>query len=336
MQTETQKPRIVVTRKLPEAIETRIAQLFECQLNPSDEPMTQDELHNAITWCDALCPTITDKIDHDLLKHAGNNLKLIANYGAGIDHIDLKTAHAKGIVITNTPDVLSEDTAELAMTLILSLLRRLKEGEQRVRNGVWRGWRPTSFVGRRLKGKRLGIIGLGRNGMALAKLAKNFGMIILYHNRSQLPQSIEDELRSDNQQENTYYPKLEDMLAITDIVTVCCPYTPETHHLLNAQRLACLAPDSIVINTSRGGIIDENALADLLENHQLGGAGLDVHEHEPTVNQRLQSLDNVILLPHMGAATFEARHEMGETLIVNVRAFFDGHTPPNRVIEDME
>lgn len=319
---------VVVTRKLPDAIETRMMELFDVRLNLDDHPMTASELAEAVKVADVLVPTVTDRIDAKILSQAGEQLRLIANYGAGVDHIDLATARQRGITVTNTPDVLTEDTADMTMALLLAVPRRLTEGERGLRNGDWPGWSPTWMLGHRIYGKRLGIIGMGRIGQAVARRARGFGLSIHYHNRRKLHEDIENEL------EATYWESLDQMMARMDFVSVNCPHTPATYHLLSARRLKLLRENAVIINTARGEIIDENALTRLLANGEIAGAGLDVFEHEPAVNPKLLALDNVVLLPHMGSATHEGRIDMGEKVLINIKTFVDGHAPPDRVLGD--
>jgi len=322
------KPKVVVTRKLPDAIETRMMELFDVSLNLSDEPMSAEQLGEAVRTADVLVPTVTDRLDSRIMAQAGGDLKLIANYGTGVDHIDLATARQRSIVVTNTPDVLTEDTADMTMALILAVPRRLAEGERVLRSGKWGGWSPTSMLGHRIYGKRLGIIGMGRIGQAVARRARGFGLSIHYHNRRRLHEDVEQDL------EATYWESLDQMLARMDIVSVNCPHTPATYHLLSARRLKLLRPNAFIVNTARGEIIDENALTRLLVSGDIAGAGLDVFEHEPAVNPKLVALDNVILLPHMGSATHEGRIDMGEKVLINIKTFTDGHNPPDRVLGD--
>ncbi|WP_308910689.1 2-hydroxyacid dehydrogenase [Pseudokordiimonas caeni] len=321
-----ERPKVAVTRKLPDSVETRMAELFDVTLNLADEPLSKEALKAAVATADVLVPTVTDTIDAEVIEAAGEQLKLIANFGAGVDHIDLKAAHKKGIVVTNTPGVLTEDTADLAMALLLSVPRRIFEGEKILRSGHWTGWTPTFLMGHRIQGKRLGIIGMGRIGQAIARRARAFNMAVHYHKRTRLPAQVEAEL------EATYWADLDQMLSRMDFVSVNCPLTPETHHLLNRDRLKKMQPHSVIINTARGEIIDEEALADMIEVGRLAGAGLDVFEEEPTINPKLLSLDNVVLLPHMGSATIEARVAMGEKVLINIRTFMDNHRPPDRVL----
>ena len=322
------KPLVVITRKLPDAIETRLMELFDVRLNVDDEVMSEAKLTEAVKMADVLVPTITDTIDAKLIAAAGKKLKLIANYGTGVDHIDLAAAREKGITVTNTPDVLTEDTADMTMALILAVPRRLVEGERIVRSGDWSGWSPTWMLGHRIFGKRLGIIGMGRIGQAVARRARGFGLSIHYHNRNRVHEEIENEL------EATYWESLDQMLAHMDFISVNCPHTPATYHLLSARRLKLLQPHAVIVNTARGEVIDENALTQVLQSGDIAGAGLDVFEHAPAVNPKLLALDNVVLLPHMGSATFEGRGDMGEKVVINIQTFVDDHTPPDRVIGD--
>lgn len=323
------KPRVVVTRKLPDPIETRMMELFDVQLNLTDEAMSKADLIEAVKTADVLVPTVTDRIDAAILSQAAENLQLVANYGTGIDHIDLATARQRGITVTNTPDVLTEDTADMTMGLILAVSRRLTEGERRLRSGDWHGWAPTSMLGHRIYGKRLGIVGMGRIGQALARRARGFGLSIHYHNRHKLHEEVEQEL------EATHWESLDQMLARMDVISVNCPHTPATYHLLSARRLKLLQGHAVIVNTSRGEVIDENALTRMLVAGEIGAAGLDVFEHEPAVNPKLVALDNVVLLPHMGSATFEGRIDMGEKVLINIKTFIDGHNPPDRVLGEV-
>lgn len=326
------KPLVIVTRRLPDVIETRMRELFDARLNLEDKPYTRDDLLKAVAEADVLVPTVTDEIDAEVIAQAHPGLKLIANFGNGVDNIDVPAAHAKGITITNTPGVLTEDTADMTMALILATVRRIPEGSQVIAGGEWAGWAPTWMLGRRITGRRLGIVGMGRIGQALARRAKAFGLSIHYHNRRRVPVSVEEEL------EATYWESLDQMLARMDIVSVNCPHTPATFHLLSARRLKLMRPTAILVNTARGEIIDETALTRLIEAGGIAGAGLDVFEQEPDVSPRLVKLarqNKVVLLPHMGSATYEGRIDMGEKVIVNVRAFLDGHRPPDRVLPSM-
>jgi glyoxylate reductase len=326
------KPLVVVTRKLPEVVETRMCELFDTRLHESDAPMTPAQLAEAMASADVLVPTVTDRIDRSLIESAGEQLKLIANFGNGVDNIDVAAAIERGITVTNTPGVLTEDTADMTMALILAVARRIVEGASVIPSGDWSGWSPTWMLGHRITGKRLGIIGMGRIGQALARRAKAFGLSIHYHNRRRVASSIEDQL------EATYWESLDQMLARMDIVSVNCPHTPATYHLLSARRLKLMRPTTIVVNTARGEIIDTSALIQMLERNELAGAGLDVFEHEPAIPMKLVRLaksGKVTLLPHMGSATQEGRVDMGEKVIINVKAFLDGHRPPDRVLPSM-
>lgn len=324
------KPLVIITRKLPDPVETRMRELFDARLNVEDRPMTQPELVAAVKEADVLVPTVTDNIDAALIAQAGDNLKLIANFGNGVDKIDVAAAAKKGITVTNTPNVLTEDTADMTMALMLAVPRRLAEGANVLTGDKkWAGWSPTWMLGRRIWGKRLGIVGMGRIGTAVARRAKAFGLSIHYHNRHRVLPAIEDEL------EATYWESLDQMLARMDIISVNCPSTPATFHLLSARRLALLQPSAYIVNTARGDIIDEESLVKLIHDGKIAGAGLDVYEHEPALNSKLLKLahkDKVVLLPHMGSATLEGRIDMGEKVIINIRAFFDGHRPPDRVL----
>lgn len=320
------KPRVTVTRRLPDTVETRMMELFNARLNLDDTPMTQEQLARAAAESDVLIPTVTDRIDAAVITAAGPNLKLIANFGAGIDHIDVQAAHDRGITVTNTPGVLTEDTADLTMALILAVARRMGEGERLLRAGEWAGWTPTFMMGTRVWGKRLGIIGLGRIGTALARRARGFGMSIHYHNRAPVSTEQEQEL------EATYWESLDQMLARVDMISIHCPATPATFHLLSARRLELIQPHAFLVNTSRGNVVDEAALIRLLASGRIAGAGLDVYEKEPEVSPKLRKLDNVVLLPHLGSSTEDARVDMGAKVIVNVKTFVDGHKPPDRVL----
>jgi glyoxylate reductase len=323
------RPRVIVTRKLPDAIETRMRELFDTDLNLEDKPMDQARLIEAVQRADVLVPTVTDRIDSKVLVRAGPNLKLVANFGNGVDNIDVKTALERGITVTNTPGVLTEDTADMTMALMLAVPRRLVEGAEELKAEHFQGWAPSWMLGHRIWGKRLGIIGMGRIGQAVARRAKAFGLQIHYHNRKPVHPQIERELSA------TYWESLDQMLARMDIVSINCPHTPATYHLLSARRLKLMKSTAYIVNTARGEVIDENALARMLQTGELSGAGLDVFEHEPSVNPKLLKLKNVVLLPHMGSATLEGRIDMGEKVIVNIKTFADGHKPPDRVIPAM-
>jgi glyoxylate reductase len=327
------KPLVIVARKLPDTIETRMCELFDTRLNLTDTPMSQAELAAAAKMADVLVPTVTDRIDAAVIEQASPRLRLIANFGNGVDNIDVAAAIARGMTVTNTPGVLTEDTADMTMALILAVPRRLAEGSNvLISDKDWTGWTPTWMLGHRLGGKRLGIIGMGRIGRAVARRARAFGLQIHYHNRRRVPPAVEAQL------EATYWESLDQMLARMDIVSVNCPHTPATYHLLSARRLKLMRPDAYIVNTARGEIIDENALARMIEAGELAGAGLDVFEHEPAVNPRLVRLaksGKVLLLPHMGSATLEGRVDMGTKVIINIQTFMDGHTPPDRVLPSM-
>jgi glyoxylate reductase len=327
MPNSPKKPVIIVTRKLPDVVETRMRELFDARLNADDAPFTQAQLVEAVKTADVLVPTVTDRIDRAVISQAGPQLKLIANFGTGVDNIDLDTARNKGITVTNTPGVLTEDTADMTMALILAVPRRLAEGTVYLKDPKthWAGWAPTWMLGHRIWGKRLGIIGMGRIGKAVARRAKAFGLQIHYHNRRRVPEEIEQEL------EATYWESLDQMLSRVDIVSVNCPHTPGTYHLLSARRLKLLKPTAYIVNTSRGEVIDENELARLIETGAIAGAGLDVFEHEPAINPKLLASERVVALPHMGSATLEGRIDMGEKVIINIKTFLDGHSPPDKV-----
>jgi len=326
------KPFVLVTRKLPDNVETRMCELFDTRLNIDDHPMSHADLVEAVKTAEVLVPTVTDQINAALLSQAGERLRLIANFGTGIDHIDLSAALQRGITVTNTPGVLTEDTADMTMALILAVPRRLAEGAAVMTGDKWHGWSPTWMLGHRIGGKRLGIIGMGRIGQAVARRARAFGLQIHYHNRRRVAEKIEAEL------EATYWESLDQMLARMDIISVNCPHTPATYHLLSARRLKLLRPEAYVVNTARGEVIDENALTRMIEAGEVGGAGLDVFEHEPAVNPKLVRLaraGKVVLLPHLGSATIEGRAEMGAKVIINIQTFIDGHRPPDRVLPSM-
>ncbi|MDP3342298.1 D-glycerate dehydrogenase [Frigidibacter sp.] len=326
------KPLVVVTRKLPAVVETRMRELFDARLNIDDTPMSPAALVEALKTADVLVPTVTDRIDAGLIAQAGDQLRLIANFGNGVDNIDVASAVQRGITVTNTPGVLTDDTADMTIALILAVARRIAEGARIIPDDEWAGWSPTWMLGRRITGKRLGIVGMGRIGQAVARRAAAFGLSIHYHNRRRLDARIEEKLDA------TYWDSLDQMLARMDIVSVNCPHTPATYHLLSARRLKLLKPDAILVNTARGEIVDESALSRMLEAGELAGAGLDVYESEPAVNPRLLKLarqHRVVVLPHMGSATHEGRAEMGEKVIVNIKTFMDGHKPPDRVLPSM-
>lgn len=323
------KLKVVLTRRLPDAVETRMRELFDAELNLTDRPMDRAVLSAAVQRAEVLVPTITDVIDAELIASAGDQLRMIANFGAGIDHIDVEAATARGIIVTNTPGVLTEDTADLAMSLILAVSRRIVEGAQVVAEGRFEGWTPTWMCGRKLWGKRLGIVGMGRIGQALARRARAFGLQVHYHNRKPVSDLIAEELGA------TYWDDLDQMLSRMDIISLNCPATPQTRHLLNAERLARLQPHAIVVNTARGELIDEAALSEAVRARALAGVGLDVFEHEPAIHPGLLNQPNVVLLPHLGSATLEARQDMGDRVILNLMTLQNGHRPPDRVIQAM-
>jgi len=320
---------VVVTRRLPDEVETRLSELFDIKLREDDTPMTRAELVEAVKTADILVPTVTDTIDATLLARAGDKLRLIANYGAGVDHIDVATARQRGILVSNTPGVLTDDTADMTMALILAVTRRIPEGLAVMQKGDWQGWAPTALLGGRVGGRRLGILGMGRIGQAVARRASAFGMQVHYHNRKRLRPEIEEAF------EATYWDSLDQMVARMDVISINCPSTPSTFHLMNARRLKLLKPSAVIVNTSRGEVIDENALTRMLRAGEIAGAGLDVYEHGTDINPRLRELKNVVLLPHMGSATLEGRIEMGEKVIINIKTFEDGHRPPDQVVPSM-
>ena len=320
---------VFVTRRLPEPVEKRLSELFDVQLRTDDVAMTQEELVAAMKTADVLVPTITDTINAGLIGQAGPQLKLIANYGAGVDNIDVTTARERGVLVSNTPGVLTEDTADMAMGLILAITRRIPEGLAAMQTEEWQGWSPTALLGGRIGGRRIGILGMGRIGSAVAQRASVFGMQVHYHNRRRLRRETEDELQA------TYWESLDQMVARMDVISINCPHTPSTFHLMNARRLKLMKPSAVIVNTSRGEVIDENALTRMLRDGAIAGAGLDVYEKGTTVNPRLREMPNVVLLPHMGSATVESRIEMGEKVIINIKTFQDGHRPPDQVVPSM-
>jgi len=320
---------VVVTRRLPIAVETRMKELFDVELRDNDTPMSRDEIVSAMKRADVLVPTLTDTVDAGMLTQAGENLRLIANYGAGVDHIDVQTARQRGVLVSNTPGVVTEDTADMTLALILSVTRRIPEGLALMQSGDWQGWSPTALMGGRLGGRRLGILGMGRIGQAVARRAAAFGMQVHYHNRKRLHADIESELDA------TYWESLDQMVSRMDIISINCPHTPSTFHLMNARRLKLMKKNAVIVNTSRGEVIDENALTRMLRAGEIAGAGLDVFEHGTEINPRLRALKNVVLLPHMGSATEEGRAEMGEKVIINIKTFADGHRPPDQVVPGM-
>lgn len=326
-QTRRAKPRVIVTRELADAIHDRMGELFDVVPNLTDRAFSRDDLIAAMADCDVLVPTVTDHIDAEMIAGAPDRLKMIASFGAGVDHIDLAAARARKILVTNTPGVFTEDTADMTMALILSVPRRLAEGEKLTRSGQWEGWKPSGMLGHCIGGKKLGIIGMGRIGQAVARRASGFGLSIVYHNRRQLPPAVEESLNA------SYVADLDELIRTSDIITIHCPKTPETHELINADRIAMMKPSTYLINTARGDLIDENALIEALQQEKIAGAGLDVYTHEPDVDERLLTLKNVVLLPHMGSATFEGREASGERVIANIRVWSDGHRPPDQVLE---
>ncbi len=320
---------VVVTRRLPEVVETRMTELFDVRLREDDTPLSREALVAAIQDADVIVPSLADTLDAGVLGQAGPRLKLIANYGAGVDHIDVATARSRGILVSNTPGVATEDTADMTLALILGVTRRIPEGLQMMQAGVWHGWAPTAMLGGRIGGRRLGILGMGRIGQAVARRARAFGMTIHYHNRKRLRPEVEEGL------EATWWDSLDQMVARVDVLSINCPHTPSTFHLMNARRLKLMKPSAVIVNTSRGEVIDENALTRMLRAGEIAGAGLDVYERGAEVNPRLRELPNVVLLPHMGSATVEGRAEMGEKVIINIRTFADGHRPPDLVVPGM-
>jgi glyoxylate reductase len=322
-----ERPRIALTRKLLPPIEARMVELFDCRFNEDDHEMSGDELAALMHDVDILVPTVTDRIDAELLAKAPDTLRLIANFGAGVNHIDLKAAKAKGIIVTNTPGVFTDDTADLTMALILNVPRRLGEGHRMMRSGEWKGWSPTGMLGHRVGGKTLGIVGFGRIGEAVAIRARAFGMNILYNKRHRLPASVEEELGV------AFEPDLDRLIAKADIVSLHCPLTAETDRLMNRARIGLMKPDAYLINSSRGELVDEDALIEALQRGKIAGAGLDVYTHEPAIDSRFLSIPNAVLLPHLGSATVEGREASGERVIANIRIFADGHRPPDQVIE---
>jgi glyoxylate reductase len=320
---------VVVTRRLPEPVEKRLSELFDAELRADDTPMTRSELTAAMRRADVLVPTVTDMIDAAMIAQAGDRLRLIANYGVGVDHIDVATARQRGVLVSNTPGVLTDDTADMTMALVLAVTRRIPEGLAIMQKGDWTGWAPTALLGGRVAGRRLGILGMGRIGQAVARRAAAFGMQIHYHNRRRLRPETEAELGA------TFWESLDQMIARMDVISINCPSTPSTFHLMNARRLKLMKPTAVIVNTSRGEVIDENALTRMLRAGEISGAGLDVYEHGTDINPRLRELPNVVLLPHMGSATVEGRIEMGEKVIINIKTFEDGHRPPDQVVPSM-
>ena len=324
-----QKPKVIVTRKLQDQVEKRMMELFNVDLSNAEYPVSRKELLSAVKEAHVLVPTIGDKIDASLLSAASSNLKLIANYGAGYDHIDIKTALQRGIIVTNTPSVLTTDTADMTMALILAIPRKLREGHEEMQSGTWKGWSPSAMIGMRITGKKLGILGMGRIGQAIAKRAKAFDLDINYHNRRRLHENIEKSLSA------TYWEDLEEMLATVDILVVSASLNQSSLYLLNSKYLGKMKPTAYLVNISRGEIIDQRALVRQLKDGQLGGAGLDVYDSEEVIGADFKSLKNVFLLPHMGSSTLEGRIEMGEKVIINIKTYLDGHRPPDQIVPSM-
>ena len=323
------KPKVIITRRLQDRVENRMKELFNVDLSSAEYPISKKELLSAVKEADILVPTIGDKIDASILSAAGSNLKLIANYGAGYDHIDIKTALQRGIIVTNTPSVLTTDTADMTMALILAIPRKLREGHEEMQSGNWKGWSPSAMIGMRITGKKLGILGMGRIGQAIAKRAIAFDLDINYHNRRRLHENIEKSLSA------TYWENLEEMLAAVDILVVSASLNPSSLYLLNAKCLGKMKNSAYIVNISRGEIIDQKALVKQLKNGQLGGAGLDVYDSEEVIGSDFKSLKNVFLLPHMGSSTLEGRIEMGEKVIINIKTYLDGHRPPDQIVPSM-
>jgi glyoxylate reductase len=326
---QSDRLRVAVTRRLPEVVEKRMDELFDVELCTTDAPMSKSKLIEIVKRVDILVPCIADTIDAALLGQAGPQLKLIANFGAGFDNIDVSTALQRGILVSNTPGVVADDTADMTIALMLSVTRRIPQGLSAMQSGEWAGWSPTSFLGGRINGRRLGILGMGRIGRAVAKRASAFGMQIHYHNRKRLRSEIEEDANA------TYWESLDQMVARMDVLSINCPHTPSTFHLMNARRLKLMKSNAVLINTSRGEVVDENALTRMLEKGDLAGAGLDVYDQGKELNPKLRTMDNVVLLPHMGSATYEGRIEMGEKVIINIKTFADGHRPPDQVVPAM-
>jgi len=320
-------PRVIITRELADSNQDRMCELFDAVPNHSDKPFSRDDLIAAMADCDVLVPTVTDHIDAEMIANAPDRLRLIASFGAGVDHIDLAAARAKKILVTNTPGVFTEDTADMTMALILSAPRRLSDGEKLMRSGQWEGWKPSGMLGHCIGGKKLGIIGMGRIGQAVARRASGFGLSIVYHNRRQLPPAVEESLRA------SFVSDLDELVRECDIISLHCPHTAETHEMINAERIGMMKPSTYLINTARGDLVNEDALIDALQNERIGGAGLDVYQNEPAIDPRFLTLKNTVLLPHMGSATFEGREASGERVITNIRVWADGHRPPDQVLE---
>ncbi|MGB0658739.1 MAG: 2-hydroxyacid dehydrogenase [Mangrovicoccus sp.] len=324
-----QRLKVVVTRRLPEEVEKRLCDLFDTTLREDDTPMTKMELIEAVKTADVLVPTVTDQIDAGVIAHAGPQMKLFASYGAGVDHIDVSTARQRGILVSYTPNVVTEDTADMTMGLILAVTRRIPEGLSIMNSGKWAGWAPTALLGGRVNGRRLGILGMGKVGQAVARRALAFGMEIHYHDLRRAHEAVETEISA------RFWEDLDEMVRRVDILSVNCPSTPETFHLMNARRLKLMKPSAVIVNTARGDVIDEKAMTRMLRAGELAGAGLDVFERGAEITPELRDLSNVVLLPHMASATHEGRVEMGEKVIINIKTFADGHRPPDQVIPGM-
>ena len=320
-------PKVVVTRQLMPSVEARMSELYEATLNTGDVPLTRGQLAEKMADCDVLVPTVTDTIDAELIAGAGERLKLIASFGAGTDHIDLAAAAKRKIIVTNTPGVFTDDTADIAMLGIIGVPRRIREGVELVRSGQWTGWAPSGLLGRKIGGKVLGIIGMGRIGQAVAHRARAFGLDIAYHNRKPLPEAAERMLGA------RYIADLDTLVAEADILTLHCPATEDTIGMLDGRRIGLMKAGASLINTARGELIDQEALIAALESGHLAGAGLDVYPDEPAVDKRLIRHPNVMTLPHIGSATAEGREASGEKVIANIRFWADGHRPPDQVLD---
>jgi lactate dehydrogenase-like 2-hydroxyacid dehydrogenase len=321
------RPKVLLTRRWPEPVERRLGERYEVSLNSSDEPMTAEAISEALRDFDAVCPTVSDVVDAKVLERGRGQARIIGNYGVGVNHIDLEACRRLGLVVTNTPDVLTDATAELAILLMLIAARRAGEGERELRAGEWIGWRPTHMVGAEVTGATLGLIGFGRIAQATARKAHHgLGMRILYNSRRRATPEIEAECGA------TFVPGVDELVAQADFVSLHCPGGPETHHLMDARRLGLMKPTAFLINTARGTVVDEAALAQALAGRRIAGAGLDVYEREPRVDESLKTLENVVLLPHLGSATVQTRTAMGLRVAKNLDAFFDGEPPPDRLI----
>ncbi len=327
MFTRIDRPKLALTRKLVASVETRMSELFDVELNSDDAPMSKTQLVAAMQDVDVLVPTVTDQIDSEVISAAGQRLKLIANYGAGVNNIDLMAAKARDIIVTNTPGVFTNDTADLTMALMLAVSRRIGEGRRLLEHGGWTGWSPTGMLGHSLNGKTLGIIGFGRIGEAVARRAQVFGMKVIYNKRHRLPPSVEAELGV------VFEPEIDRLVAAAEFISLHCPLTDATASIIDAGRLAMMKSDCYLINTSRGGLVDEPALIAALRAGQIAGAGLDVYAEEPKLDKAMIELPNVVALPHMGSGTIEGRTAAGEKVIANIRVWADGHRPPNQILE---